>query len=99
MRSKIEKYMQTDGFVALGEMPNDQRLPCLVCKKILETIVVQIFVPEPDDIPATLRLPGPKKLVIPYRLCPNCYRDNKPAPWKLRLLILERLNALMELCK
>jgi hypothetical protein len=88
--------MQTDGFVPIGEMPNEQLLPCLLCKQIPDRVHVNLFGLEANDIPASLVLQvGEKTLAITYRLCPSCYRI-KPGVWKIRLLILERLKARVE---
>ena len=85
--------MQTEGFVALGEMPNDDRYPCLICKQVPDSVVVDLFIPEPKDIPPTMPLPG--TLAVTYRLCPRCHKA-KPEPWKIRLLVLERLRRMMQ---
>jgi hypothetical protein len=86
--------MQTEGFVALGDLPNDEHYPCLICRKVPERVMVDLFIPEPSDIPSAVQWPTSKTLVMPYRLCPQCH-NAKPAPWKIRLLILERLNKLI----
>ena len=85
--------MQTDGFVVLGDLPNDERFPCLVCKCVPERVMVDFFVPEEKDIPAEAKVPDLKTLALPFRLCPQCHKA-KPDQWKIRLLMLERLNAL-----
>lgn len=83
--------IQTEGFVALGELTNDERYPCLVCKRVPDVVMVDLFVVEPKDVPPPVPLPASKTLAVTYRLCPRCFTD-KPDPWKIRLLILERLN-------
>jgi hypothetical protein len=85
--------MQTDGFIAVGDLPNDERYPCLVCKCVPERVMTDLFVPESKDIPESVQLPDARTLVIPYRLCPKCAAA-KLDRWKIRLLMLERLNAL-----
>lgn len=84
---------QTEGFIALGELPNDEHYPCLICRRIPDVVMVDLFVPEPNDIPQSLVLRSSKALVLPYRLCPRCSKT-KPDPWKIRLLMLERLDIL-----
>lgn len=88
--------MQTDGFVAIGEMPNDERYPCLVCKQVPQRVHVDLYALDLGDTPTSLAVPvGEKTLAVTYRLCPNCYQT-KPGPWKIRLLVLERLKARVE---
>ena len=87
--------LQTDGFVALGEQLNDEHKPCLVCGKIPDSVHVDLFTPEPRDIPASLASRvGEKTLAITYRLCPRCF-NAKPRPWKIRLLLLERMKGMV----
>jgi hypothetical protein len=83
--------MQTEGFVALGELPNDERYPCLVCRCVPDVVMVDLFALEPEDVPASVAVPDSKTLAVTYRLCPRCFKT-KPDPWKLRLLVLERLT-------
>jgi hypothetical protein len=83
--------IQTEGFVAVGKLPNDERYPCLVCRCIPDEVLVDLFVPEPKDIPPSFVMPGGKTLAITYRLCPG---HAKVAPWRIRLLMLERLHVL-----
>lgn len=83
--------IQTDGFVAIGGLPNDERYPCLVCKCVPESVIADLFIPDPEDIPSSIPVQDLKTFVMLYRLCPRCAK-NRPAPWKLRLLLLERLN-------
>jgi hypothetical protein len=87
--------IQTEGFIALGEMPNDEHYPCLICKRIPDEVIVDLFVPEPKEIPpSSVKLPeSTQTLVLPYRLCPRCSQA-KPKAWEIRLLMLERLNAI-----
>jgi hypothetical protein len=88
--------MQTDGFVAIGEMPNGEQYPCLVCRQIPQSVHVDLFALDPSVTPTPLAIPaGEKTLVVTYRLCPSCYKA-KPGPWKVRLLVLERLKARVE---
>jgi hypothetical protein len=88
--------VQTDGFVAPGEMPNDEQHPGLICRQIPQSVHVDLFALDPSDTPTPLAIPvGEKTLVVTYRLCPSCYQA-KPGPWKVRLLVLERLQARVE---
>ena len=86
--------MQTEGFIVLGDLPNDERYSCLICRCVPERVMVDLFVPENQEIPASLPVPDSRELVLPYRLCPKCH-ETKPGPWKIRLLMLERLNAMV----
>jgi hypothetical protein len=86
---------QTEGFIAVGDLPNDERYRCLLCKCVPERVIVDLFIPAPKDIPAGFPLPDSKTLVLPYRLCPQCSKA-RPDTWKIRLFMLERLNSLME---
>ncbi len=88
--------MQADGFVLIGELPNKEHYPCLVCRDIPDHVHVDLFTPEPSDIPASMASRvGDKTLAITYRLCPRCFKA-KLAPWKIRLLLLERVKATVE---
>jgi hypothetical protein len=87
--------MQTEGFIAMGDLPNEERYPCLMCRNVPDRVRVDVFVPEPSDIPGSVSLPNSKALVFLYRLCPRCY-ETKPDAWKIRLLMLERLTAMTE---
>ncbi len=91
--SKIE--FQTDGYIVVGELRNEERYRCLICRNVPEVVRVDIFVPQPAEIPPSLRVPEARTLVMPYRLCPQCH-EAKPDFWKIRLLMLERLNALVK---
>jgi hypothetical protein len=87
---------QTDGFVPIGEMSNEERFPCLVCKQVTDRVHVNLFALEANDIPAPLVMKvGKSTLAITYRLCPPCYRA-KLGPWKIRLLIIERFKTRLE---
>jgi hypothetical protein len=79
---------QTDGFVAVGDLPNDEGNPCLVCRCVPDRVWQDLFTPEKGDI--SFSVPDGKTLAVTYRLCPRC--AEKPDPWKIRLLILERLS-------
>lgn len=81
--------IQTDGFV-LGDLPNEEHYRCLMCGEIPRRVHVDVFVPEPGDIPVSPL--DFRNMVLPYRLCPRCH-GTKPEPWKIRLLLLERLSA------
>jgi hypothetical protein len=85
--------LQTEGYIPLGDLPNDERYPCLLCRCVPERVMTNVFVPEPKDIPSSVKLADGRTLVMPYRLCPQCFKV-KADPWKIRLLMLERLNAL-----
>jgi len=88
--------MQTDGFVVMGELPNDDHIPCLVCGKIPDSVHVDLFTPEPRDVPVSIASRvGGKTLAITYRICPSCFKA-KPRPWKIRLLLLERMKGMVE---
>jgi len=82
--------IQTDGLVSLGWLPNENRYPCLVCGTVPDVVMVDLFVPESEDI--NFPVPEGKTLVLPYRLCEQCHHA-KPDAWKIRLLILGRLHA------
>jgi hypothetical protein len=84
--------IQTEGFVAVGDLPNHEHYPCLACGHVPDRVMVDLFVPDLEDIPPTFAVPDSKTLAVTYRLCPRC-AEHKPAPWKIRLLLLERLNA------
>ena len=79
---------QTEGFVPLGDMSNDEHYPCLMCKQVPERVWVDLFTPEKGDI--SFPVPDARQLAVTYRLCPQCAKN--PDQWKIRLLILERLN-------
>jgi hypothetical protein len=85
--------IQTESYIVLGDLPNEERYHCLICGCTPDRVMVDLFVPEPKDIPASVPLPNSKTLVMPYRLCPRCAKA-KSAPWRIRLLILERLNVI-----
>jgi hypothetical protein len=87
--------IQTDGFIVVGELRNEQRYPCLICRCIPEIVMVDLFIPEADEIPSILPLPATRQLVLPYRLCPKC-AESKPPDRKIRLLMLERLNVMVD---
>lgn len=88
--------LQTDGFVVVGVLPNEEHHRCLVCGKIPEDIHVDVFTPNKSDIPPSIATHvSTKTLALTYRLCPSCYKA-KPDQWKLRLLLLERLEAMVE---
>ena len=87
--------MQTEGFFVIGELPNLEHYCCLVCRDVPDRVHVDLFVPEPRDIPESIASRVPKTLAVPYRLCPHCYRA-KSNRWRIRLLVLEKLNAMME---
>lgn len=98
MTNRVSNMFQTDGFIVVGIFKNDEdHYPCLICRDIPEMVWQDIFIPEPSEIPQSLALPASKTLVLPYRLCPQCH-DVKPDLWKIRLLVLERLNAIAERC-
>lgn len=83
---------QTDGFVAVGDLLNEEGNPCLVCRCVPDRVWQDLFLVAPEDIPASVAaaMPPPtKSLAVTYRLCPG---HSKVAPWRIRLLILERLN-------
>jgi hypothetical protein len=86
-----EMKIQTDGFLAVGDLPNDEHVPCLVCRCVPDRVWQDIFCPEPGDIPSSFVAHGSKTLVMTYRLCPG---HAKVAPWRIRLLMLERLNVM-----
>lgn len=86
--------IQTDGFVVIGDLPNDEYYACLICRNIPERIHQDLFVPEPEDIPESFPLPANRGVVVPYRLCPRCYAA-KPDSRRIRLLILERLRVVV----
>ena len=81
--------IQTDGFIVLGPVPNDERFRCLVCRDIPEYIHQNLYEPKANEIPAALSVPGSKTVVMLYRLCLRCHAA-KPDPRKIRLLVLER---------
>jgi hypothetical protein len=83
--------IQTEGFVALGEMQNDEHHPCLVCGRVPDIVMVDLFAVAPKDVPPSITLPESKTLAVTYRLCPQCFKA-KPDPWRIRLLILARLS-------
>jgi hypothetical protein len=83
--------IQTEGFVVIGVLPNEERYPCLICGDVPEPIWQDLFPVDPGDIPESLPLPAGTNLVVTYRLCPSCHKS-KPDPWKIRLLILARLK-------
>ena len=83
--------VQTEGFIVVGDLPNDERYRCLICGYVPGRVWQDLYIPETGEIPATLSLPISKTLVMPYRLCPTCSKD-EPKPWKIRLLMLARLN-------
>jgi hypothetical protein len=87
--------MQTDGFVAIGELPNAEHHPCLVCREIPDQVHVDLFTLEPTDIPESIAARVPNTLAVKYRLCSRCYQA-RPANWKIRLLLLERLKNMAE---
>lgn len=89
--------MQTDGFVVTGVLLNEEHYPCLVCGEIPDFVHVDLFTPEPSDIPEpfAVRVPNPLTLAIKYRLCAHCYKA-KPEPWKMRLLLLARVEGMVE---
>ena len=87
--------IQTEGFFVIGDLPNDEHYCCLVCRDVPDRVHVDLFVPEPVDIPASIASRVPNTLAVPYRLCPRCYRA-KPDRWRIRLLVLEKLNAVAE---
>ena len=89
----MSDLIQTDGLIALGDLPNEENYPCLICRTRPDRVMVDLFVPEPNEIPASFPLPESKTLVLPYRLCLACHKA-KPGEWKIRLLMLERLNTL-----
>jgi hypothetical protein len=82
--------IQTEGFLALGDLPNDEHYRCLICRAVPSRVHVNFLVPEQGDIPAISA--GSRTVILPYRLCPRCHETN-PDPWRIRLLLLERLNA------
>ena len=84
--------IQTEGFIVVGELPNDEHYHCLICRQVPDVVMVDVFVPDPKDIPLSIAvaLPDSGTLVLPYRLCPQCSKP-KPDPWKIRLLMLERM--------
>jgi hypothetical protein len=83
----------TDEVVMIGPMPNHEGFQCLVCQKISELIHVDLFPIERRDIPASVAEFVPNELVITYRLCSRCRARAWKIQWKIRLLILERLNS------
>ena len=85
--------VQNDGFFVVGVLPNEEHYCCLVCRTIPDRVHVDLFVPEPRDIPALIASRTTNTLAVPYRLCPRCY-EAKPAQWQIRLLVLEKLNAI-----
>ena len=94
----MRSMFQTDGYIVVGIFKNDEdHYPCLICRDIPEMVWQDIFVPEPPDIPPSFPLPERKTLVMTYRLCPQCH-DAEPDEWKIRLLMLERLNAIAKRC-
>ena len=84
--------MQTDGFLVVGELANEGHYHCLVCGQVPDVVMVDVFAPDPKDVPPRIAaaVPDRRTLVLPYRLCPQCSKA-KPDPWKIRLLMLERL--------
>jgi hypothetical protein len=87
--------MQTDGFVVIGMLPNEEHYPCLICGEIPDFVYVDLFTPEPKEIPAAIASRVANTLAMKYRLCLRCH-EAKPLPSKLRQLALERLKALGE---
>ena len=85
--------IQTDGFVVIGILPNEEHYPCLVCGQVPGFVFLDLFTPEPKDIPACTASRVPNTLAMKYRLCPRCHAA-KPLPSKIRLLVLERLKAM-----
>ena len=84
--------IETDGFVVIGDLPNDENYHCLICGRVPDRVFQNLFIPKEEDIPAALNIPN--TLVLPYRLCLPCNKT-KPEQWKIRLLVLERLNRLV----
>ena len=88
--------VQTDGYVVIGVLPNDEHYRCLVCGCVPDRVHQDLFVPEPGEVPASIASRADKRqVVVLYRLCPHCYKA-KPRPWKIRLLMLEKINAMTE---
>ena len=85
--------IQTDGYVVVGILKNEDQYSCLICRDIPDMIWQDLFLPEPNEISPSFPVPESKTLVMPYRLCPQCH-DARPGDWKIRLLMLERLNAI-----
>ncbi len=84
--------LQTDGFVPLGELPNDERFHCLICRDVPERIWANLHPLERKDLPKPVAAQAPNDLAVTYRLCPRC-QASEPDAWKIRLLILERMTA------
>jgi len=85
---------QTEGFVAVGDMPNDEGNPCLIYRCVPDRVWQDLFLVEPEDVPASVAAAMPPSksstsLAVTYRLCPG---HVKVAPWRIRLLILERIQ-------
>ena len=85
--------LKTEGLIVLGAVPNEEGFQCLICRAVPDRVIVDLFVPDEKDIPSSLSVPDSKALALPYRLCPRCFKT-KPGGWKIRLLMLERLNVL-----
>ena len=83
--------IQTDGFVAIGEMPKGEQYPCLVCRQIPQNVHMDLFALQSEDVPTSLALPVGEKILA----VTPCYQA-KPGPWKIRLLILERFKTKVE---
>jgi hypothetical protein len=86
--------IQTDGFVVIGELLNNERRPCPICREIPDRVRVELLGPEPSEVPACLSVPD-KTLTLLYRLCPRCY-EAKPDAWIIRLLVLARVTTIAE---
>jgi len=87
--------IQTDGFVVIGILPNEEHYPCLVCGQVPGFVFLDLFTPEPKDIPASIASRVSNTLAMKYRLCLRCH-EAKPLPSKIRRLVLARLKALGE---
>ncbi len=87
--------LQTDGYLVFGILPNDEHDQCLICGEIPDFVHIDIFTPEPRDIPTCIssRI-GEKTFGIKYRLCPRCFKA-KPRPSKIRRFLLEGIKAMV----
>jgi len=88
----MDPKTQLEDFAVVGELPNHESDPCLMCKQVSETVRTDLFLPEPQDIPSSVRVPDAKQFAILYRLCPKCAAA-KPPRWKIRLLLIDRLKS------
>src|SRR5689334_21257786 len=54
----FDMEIQTESYIVLGGLPNEERYHCLICGCTPDRVMVDLFVPEPKDIPASVPLPN-----------------------------------------